>query len=321
MPRKILFSFAFSLCLTQLISAAPFTQVNKNYNRITSRVMIRKIAVPTLANLDFAAYSANPVRFDPAPQSPKRPVKKAVLADMTFGGSLTNQCATLAQTPLTDAEKESPMAWDPLQNKLWEITKSDAVAQVVGRIIGYKWADESIFIPYQEIAAVYLHGQGDAAELWVKVEFKPWASVVLDKSIGDEDKDGFKDIYGKLNLASVDKAMLGKAIEWMRNDYCKTILTKDQIVDWANVLASYWYPKLNTDVVDMTGQTKWPTPETEKDIIKELKGMTVDNPVVVIRGTPYGKKLFNVYLVDVRAFGCGRGTFGACPGSVRPGRT
>jgi alginate O-acetyltransferase complex protein AlgJ len=65
------------------------------------------------------------------------------------------------------------------------------------------------------------------------------------------------------------------------------------------VLASYWYPKLNTDVVDMTGQTKWPTPETEKDIIKELKGMTVENPVVVIRGTPYGKKLFNVYLVDV----------------------
>jgi alginate O-acetyltransferase complex protein AlgJ len=300
MTRNIFFGLAATLFLTQFLSAAgaPFEQVNKNFNRITSRVMIRKIAVPTLANLDYAAYGANPVRFDPAPQSPKQPAKKAALGEMTFGGSLINQCATLSQTPLTEAEKECPMAWDALQNKLWEITKSDAIARVVSKIVSWKWADESIFVPYQEIAAVYLHGQGDAAELWVKVEFKPWAKRVLDNSIGDEDKDGFPEIYGRLNLVSVDKAFLAKALEWMRNDYCKTLLTKEQVVDWANILASYWYPKLNTDVVDMTGQTKWPTPETEKDIIKELKGLTVDNPLVVIRGTPFGKKLFNVYLVD-----------------------
>jgi alginate O-acetyltransferase complex protein AlgJ len=287
-----------SLFLATALSASPYEQVNKNFNRITSRVMIRKITVPTLANLDFAAYTANPMRFDPAPQKPKSPAKKAIVSDMTFNGSLIDQCATLAKTPLTDSEKQNPLAWDPLANKLWEVTKSDAIAQVVSKIVGYKWADESIFIPYQEIAAVYLHGQGNATEVWVKVEFKPWANVVLDKTIGDEDKDGFKEIYGRLNPVSVDKSVLLKALDWIHNDYCKSVLTKDQIVDWANLLASYWYPKLNTDVVDMTGQTKWPTPETEKDIVRELKGLTVIDPLVVIRGTPYGKKLFNVYCVD-----------------------
>jgi hypothetical protein len=298
MKKSFFLIMAAILCFSQLLFAAPFTQVNKNYNRITSRVMIRKIAVPTLANLDFAAYYANPVRFDPAPQSPKKPAKKAGLADMTFNGALISQCATLSQTPLSDAEKQNSLAWDPLANRLWEVTKSDAIAQVVGKITGYKWADESIFIPYQEVAAVYLHGQGDAAELWVKVEFKPWATGMLDNTIRDEDKDGFRVMYGKLNLSGVDKTLLGKVYTWIRDDYCKTPLTKEQVVDWANVLASYWYPKLNTDMVDMAGQTKWPTPETEKPIIRELKGLTVDNPVVVIRGTPYGKKLFNVYLVD-----------------------
>jgi hypothetical protein len=300
MTRKIFYSLAATFCLAQFLSAAgaPFEQVNTNFNRITSRVMIRKIAVPTLANLDYAAYTANPVRFDPAPQSPKKPAKKVTLAEMTFGGSLTNQCAALSQTPLTVAEKEHPLAWDPLQNKLWEVTKSDAIARVVAKITGYKWADESIFIPYQEVAAVYLHGQADSASLWVKVEFKPWAGKILDISIVDADKDGFKEMYGKLNLAAVDKTLLTKALDWIRNEYCTTLLIKEQVVDWANVLASYWYPKLNTDIVDLTGQTKWPTPETEKNIIRELKGMTVDNPLVVIRGTPYGKKLFNVYCVD-----------------------
>jgi hypothetical protein len=277
--------------------AAPFEQVNKGYNRITSRVMIRKVAVPTLAALDYAAYFANPVRFDPAPQSPKKPAKKAGLADMTFSGALANLCLSIDKTPLTEAEKAQPMAWDPLPTALWKATKSDAIAQIVSKITGYKWADESIFIPYQEVAAVYLHGEGDNTQIWVKVEFKPWVKFLASEII-DEEKDGFKDVYGRLDLSAVDKAVLAKTIAWLKTDYGATVLTKEQAVDWATALASYWYPKLNTDVVDMTGQTKWPTPETEKDAIKELKGLTVENPLVVIRGTPYGKKLFNVYLVD-----------------------
>jgi hypothetical protein len=297
MLNKTVLSAAVMLFAANVLSAAPFEQVNKGYNRISSRVMIRKIATPTLANLDYAAYTANPVRFDPQPMAPKKPAKKVGIAECTFGGALSSPCASIKNTPLTEAEREMPVAWDPLQNKLWDVTKTDQFAKVGAKINGWKWADSSMYIPYQEVVAAYLHGQGEAAEVWVKIEFKPWVRF-LDATVTDEDKDGFKELYGRLNIEAVDKTVRQKAFDRIRGDYCKALLTKEQVVDWANALASYWYPKLNTDVVDMTGQTKWPTAETEKDIVRELKGLVVDNPLVVIRGTPYGKKLFNIYLVD-----------------------
>ena len=281
------------------VSAAPFENVLKNYNRVTSRVMIRSIAVPTLANLDYAAYFANPIRFDHQAVSPKKPAKKIGLADLTFGGALVSPCVSLSQTPLTSAEKDMPLAWDPLQNKLWEITKSDGFSKIGAQINGEKWADPSVFMAYQEIAAAYLHGVGDSTQLWVRIEFKPWVKF-LDPSIPDEAKDGFREIYGRLNTDALDKSLRQKAFDWIRNDYTTTLLTKDQVIDWANLLASYWYPKLNTDVVDMTGQTKWPTPDADMGAIKELKGFVVKDPLVVIRGNPYGTILYNVFLVDFK---------------------
>ncbi len=279
------------------LSAAPFENVLKHYNRLTSRVMIRSIALPTLANLDFAAYTENPIRYDHQAVKPKKPAKKIALGDLTFGGALASPCLSLSQTPLSAVEKSLPMAWDPLQNKLWEITKSDAISKIGARIVSEKWADPSVYLAYQEIAAVYLHGQGDSAQLWVKIEFKPWVTF-LDPAIVDEENNGFHQAYGRLNLDNVDKAILQKAFNWVRNEYSKTVLTKDQVADWANILASYWYPKLNTDIVDMAGQTHWPTPDADKAAVKELKGFAVDNPLVVIKGNPFGTVLYNVFLVN-----------------------
>jgi alginate O-acetyltransferase complex protein AlgJ len=288
--------FIVSALAAAPVLAQPYETVNKNFNRITSRVMIRAIAVPTLAALDYSAYSANPVRFDPQKVTPKKPAKKIGLSDLSFGGALLNQCPDPSQTPLTPQEIAQPMAWDPLQNKLWELAKTDVFARIGTQISGEKWTDPSIFIPYQEIAALYLHGSGENAQLWAKIEFKPWVKF-LDPSIPDRDQDGFREIYGQLNLDAVDTALERTVFEWMANDYCTTVLNREQVVDWANILASYWYPKLNTDVVDITGQPRWPTAETEKDIVKELKGLTVADPLVVIRGNPYGKKIYNLFVV------------------------
>lgn len=297
MMKSIIASIAATFCVFQLVSAAPYEQINKNFNRVTSRVMIRSIPVPTQANLDYAAYSANPIRFDHQPVTPKKPAKKIGLEALTFGGALASPCISLSQTPLSVSEKDMPLAWDPLQNKLWEITKSDAFSKIGSKISSEKWADPDVFMAYQEIAAVYVHGQGDSAQLWAKIEFKPWVTF-LDAKIAAESKDGFHQIYGRLNLDAIDKSLRRKAFDWIAADYSKTVWTKDQVIDWANILASYWYPKLNTDVVDLTGQSQWPTPDADKDAIKELKGYVVKNPLVVIRGNPYGTILYNVFIVN-----------------------
>jgi hypothetical protein len=294
MKIKIILLGAIFLC--QFSYSAPFETLNKNFNRIKSRVMVREIKIPTLANLDYAAYTANPVRFDPHPESPKTPPKKPGLADCTFNGAISRQCAALSQTPLTDAEKDGPIAWEALQNRLWEVIKTDAFAKIGQKVSGEKWADASVYPAYQEIACAYLHGSGKNTELWVKIEFKPWVKFL--DNIGDDDNDGFKNMYGKLNCSDVPNEMLEKALAWMRSDYCEKVLTKDQVIDWANVLASYWYPKLNTDIVDLAGQTLWPNNNTEKEFTRELKGLVVKDPLVVIRANPYGKKLYNVFVVD-----------------------
>jgi hypothetical protein len=285
------------LLLCQYSFSVPYETLNKNFSRLKSHVFVRKIDTPTLANLDCAAYFSNPVRYDPQKVKPKKPAKKIGITDMVFGGAILSPCARLSQTPLTEAEKEQPLAWDPLQNRLWGITKTDLFGKITSAVNGEKWADPSVFLPYQEIAAAYLHSAGDSTSLWVKIEFKPWVKFL--DGVLDEDRDGFREIYGKVDLSSVDKGLLKKAVEWIGSDYTKTIVTKDQMVDWANVLASYWYPKLNTDLVDMTGQTEWPTNDTaEKKIKCELKGFSIKDPTVVIRGNPYGKKIYNVFIAD-----------------------
>ena len=277
-------------------NATPVETLNKNYSRTKSSVLVRKIASPTLANLDYAAYNANVVRFDPESFNPKAPKVVPTLAELTFGGTLASVCDSINGTPLTDEEKNKAMAWAPMQNRIWSAVKTDAFAKLAGKINSDKWGDPAIFKPYQEVTAAYLHDNHGASELWVRVEFAPWVKFL--KNIPDLDKDGFKKIYGRLDLSGIDTVILKKTFNWIRTEYCGKELKREDIVDWENILASYWYPVLNTDIVDMTGQTQWPTAETEKNIVKEVKGLVVKDPVAVIRGKPFQKPIYNVFVIE-----------------------
>jgi alginate O-acetyltransferase complex protein AlgJ len=282
----ILYSYGFG---------APYVNLVKNYSQSKSSVMVRMVGRPTLANLDCAAYINNPIRFDPAVFKPKR-TKKAFLKDMTFDGALIEVHNVLEKTPLTNEEKENPLAWAPFQNYLWRNVKTNAFVQIAAKISGYKWSDKSISRPYQEVVAAYLHGSGKETQLWVKVEFASWVDFL--EGIHDRDRNGRKEIYGRLSLETIDAAIADKSFQVVRSDYMAKILTPEDITDWANVLASYWYPTLNTDMVDMSAEKKWPVKDTPASILKELGGLVVNNPVAVICGKPFGKPLYNVFAVE-----------------------
>jgi hypothetical protein len=298
--------------LSQAIGAS-YTDLVPKYNRTTARIMARSIAVPTKANLDFAAYASNPIRIDPEKLTPKKPAKPVTIAAMTFGGALKKAVATLAETPLTKEELDQPLAWAPLTNYLDNELKIPALKAVGTKIIGEKWGDPEIFKPYQDIAALYLHTNGKVMELWIKVEFMPWVSFL--QGIGDADKDGFKEIYGELNTDSIPAAQLTKSLTWITSDYMVKKLTKEEITDWANVLASYWYPTLNTDIFDMSAATQWPTSETEPDVKSTIKGLVIKSPTAVIRGNPYGKVLYNIFVVE----GLNKKDSVATPAAATPG--
>ncbi|MBN1128298.1 MAG: hypothetical protein JXA71_04895 [Chitinispirillaceae bacterium] len=273
----------------------PYKELAPGYSRTRSMVMARSIDVPSRAHLDFAAYNANPVRFDPEKQKPKKPAQPVTLRDMTFKGALLKAVATIEETPLTKNEVSSPYAWAPLMNLLWTELKADGFRKLGSAIIGEKWNDPEIFKPYQDIAALYLHRSGDKIELWVKIEFMPWVKFL--KGIQDADNDGFREIFGLLSTGSIEASQLEASVGFITGDYATRPLNREEIVDWANVLASYWYPTLNTDIVTMDGFSSWPTAETEVKVRKAAKKLVIDDPVAVIRGNPYGKVLYNVFVV------------------------
>jgi hypothetical protein len=282
--------YLFVLIVAQVIAAAPYLERVPKFNRLKSNAMVREIAVPTLANLDFAAYNANPILAEPQKFAPKKPPRPVTLQSITFGGLLTGVCDSIGQTPLTPPEREAPLAWKPLVKRLREVVKDPALQNFSATINGYKWADASIFMPYQEIATAYLHETGAGTEMWVKIEFSPWVSFLA--VVNDNDDDGYRELY-----ARVADSLVAPAVAWIRGDYQHKVLSRADVVDWVTELNSYWYPTKNTDAVDQTGYTSWPNQQTEKAVAKTMRGVTIQDPVAVVRGRPFAKPIYNVYIV------------------------
>ena len=293
---KLLALLSFSVAFA--VPDKPYKELVPAFNRQKSQVYIREIAVPTLANFDFAAYDCNPVLVDPPAQKPKKTPKQVGMEGLTFVGAIKVPVQNLAATPLTEQEKAQPLAWKPLIKRAWEIVKDDKLQYLASRVNSYKWADPLVFQPYQEVTTAYIHDNEGQVELWVKIEFLPWVTFV--KNVSDEDGDGYREIYGKLNTESVNADSLAKMISWIKHDYTVTLLTWQQMEDWVTDLASYWYPTRNTDILDLASDGIWPDSRTGRKIIKQLKGVKVKHPLAVIEGKPFSPRvpIYNVFIVD-----------------------
>lgn len=287
------------LLLSSITASAPYQELVPNFKCLHSNVMVRKIDSPTLANLDFSAYDRNPVlvdRFDKI-KLPKN--KTGVKLDtLSFGNAVLEIKNSLHETPLTENELHSPLAWKPLIKKLWTVVKEDDFQTLSPKVSSFKWSNPEIFQPFQQISILYLHQTNSSTEFWVKIDFSPWVNFL--ENVSDEDKDGFLEIYGKLNPDSLNNDSLPMVIDWIREQYCKKILSHQEILDWITDLASYWYPTRNTDILDLSTENSWPLKTTPRHIRKELKGLIIDNPLAVIEGKPFSpqKPIYNVFITD-----------------------
>ncbi|MBN1603532.1 MAG: hypothetical protein JW915_18120 [Chitinispirillaceae bacterium] len=280
------------------VSGKPYNELNTSFKRSKSRVTVRKIERPTLANLDFAAYDKNPILAEVTEGKPRKKVSSVAVESITFDNTLFHIKDNMNETPLTAAEREEPLAWKPLIRKLWNAVKDDRLQQLGSKVASYKWSDPDVFIPYQEITTVYLHEENNQTELWVKVEFSEWVSFL--KNIQDEDRDGLREIYGMLDVSSIHKDSLQKSINWIRNEYTNRTLNHEEMTDWITDLASYWYPTKNTDILDPAETRLWPVASTHKKVLRELRGQKFENPLAVVEGKPVSadKPIYNVYIVD-----------------------
>jgi hypothetical protein len=271
------------------------TTLNRDYNRLRSHVLVRRVKIPTEANLDFAAYSKNVMLADTEWKAVRPPAKIKPEA-LTFGGLVRETKTLLDFTPLTEEEKAAPMAWTPVLEALlkWNFEKAAILANAYSAVTGEKWGDTSdVAQPYQEFSAIYLHRKGNVKEVWVELEFKPWLNSSMD-GIADQDRDGYPEIFARLDPGMFTREM----IDHITGDYFGKVLSEPQAMDWARNLASRWYPSYNTDLVTLDPRSAWPYEDTPSDVKKELGGLSLADPLFIFQGRPFEDTIFNAFVVD-----------------------
>ena len=308
------------------VGHAEVETLNSGYRRGNAVALIRRVARPTRANLDFAAYHANFMIDEPAPEDQNAAAAPAKYeADTVFAGLLESASLTssIAKTSLTAEERQRPLALAPLTE--WLVQKNPKLGtgleELSSAVREERWgAAAGPPLPRQAATLGYLHArEGKAPELWVKVEFASWFHGFSD--LPDEDGDGHPEIYGRAREGLLPEA----AAELVRTDYAGKVLAPAEVHSWAHKLASYWYPSYNTDLVDAAAT--WPDADTEKEVVESLGELKVAAPTVVMRGKPEGKPTYNVFVVEGvpgKAAGKGGGKAVAAaagkPGAAAPAR-
>ncbi len=275
------------------------TTVNPSYRRSTSQVLVRRVNRPTRASLDYAAYHANFMNADPAPEGrPAGEKGKPPSTANPFGGALVANSLTgsVARTALSPEERAHPLALPPLVELLVskKIAGSDRLEDVVARVRSESWGlpGGPQFVR-QTATEAFLHdpGQGRPVEMWLKIELAPWFTGF--PSPPDEDGDGFPEIYGRVADSAIGPTQ--DIVKFVRSEYEGRVFTPAEVKAWAHQLASYWYPSYNTDLV--AAPAAWPAADTEPAVREELGNLSFAAPAVVMRGKPQGKPVYNVFLV------------------------
>jgi len=293
MRRSAVLAATLALCSCRSELAPPVRTLNPGYDRTTSHVLIREVVLPTRANLDYAAWNANLFLVDTA----RVEVHPAVVTpeSLLAGGLFADICTSLDETPLSDSERISPLAWKPVEDQwlAWSFDSTGPLVSKVQEFAGRKWGDTSgAWQAFQQIVALHLHRGPDGDQAWVRIEFAPWMTPHL-KGIVDQDGDGHAEAWARLASPSPSPYML----RMLRGEYTSRVLSRPEVVQWANELAALWYPVYFTDMIDLSAENAFPQSSTESNVMKELGDLRIAQPVAVMRGRPFGTPLYLVLRV------------------------
>ena len=227
---------------------------------------VRVVAKPTLAALDFAAYSANPIRLagkDEKPENYTGKMAGAKIADYPFP-----MLDSVSESVPAIAQAVAPVAWEPLSKILYAQTGNDSLSQVLNAVEAVKWDEPDVFRAFQTVSRLWGVPMSDGSvEWWAEVTPASWT--------------GRSVFYGKLKFASH-----GETAEVL-NYYLTAEMNADDAMNWARTLSSYWYPTLNTDLEQHTPGDFWPVGSKNQ-------------PFAVMRGNPMGKAMWIAF--EVPAF-------------------
>jgi len=224
---------------------------------------VRVVAKPTLAALDYAAYSANPIRLAGKDEKPENYAGK--MASAKIGDYPFPMLESLSESAPAAVAGRPPLAWEPLSKILYAQTGNDSLGILLNAVEAVKWDEPEVFRAFQTVSKLWGVALTDGSvEWWVEVSPAVWTGRVP--------------FYGKLKLASA-----GETAEVL-NYYLTAEMGAEDAMNWVRTLSSYWYPTLNTDLEQHTPGAPW-------------EG---GRPFAVMRGNPMGTPMWVAF--DVPAF-------------------
>ena len=181
-------------------------------------------------------------------------------------------------------EDKNPMAFGALKLKLFEKFKLDAFQKVHQFVAGQKWGHDGLHV-YQSPEVLYLKKNQGNVEYWVEVQLdfpqNTWT---------DQNGDGKAEFFAKIPKEFEPPKTI---LPWLVGEYSSKEFSLQEAKDWGQVLASYWYPIYNTDLLPLEGNT-WPSPQTEPEVKQALGESQIQSPFLVMRGNPHGEVIYNV---------------------------
>ena len=224
---------------------------------------VRVVAKPTLAALDYAAYSANPIRLAGKDEKPENYAGK--MASAKIGDYPFPMLESLSESAPAAVAGRPPLAWEPLSKILYAQTGNDSLGILLNAVEAVKWDEPEVFRAFQTVSKLWGVALTDGSvEWWVEVSPAVWT--------------GRAPFYGKLKLASA-----GETAEVL-NYYLTAEMGAEDAMNWVRTLSSYWDPTLNTDLEQHTPGAPW-------------EG---GRPFAVMRGNPMGTPMWVAF--DVPAF-------------------
>lgn len=272
---------------------------NQNYDRLHSRVLVREVDRATRANLDYAAYHANFMILEEAPESAASSSSGASRVADPFAGTLeaATLTADITSTQLTAQERAAPLAFAPMLELALarKVAGTEVLETVATAVRSETWGQPPRpGTAYQAVTEAFVHRLASGgSELWVKIEFAPWFKAL--GTVPDQDRDGVTELYARVRATPLHPELA----RWIETDYGGRVLDRAEVLTWANQLASYWYPSFNTDLVPPP--VSWPDSSVESDIRVELRGETFKAPSIVVRGKPQGRATYEVFLVHTQS--------------------
>jgi alginate O-acetyltransferase complex protein AlgJ len=226
---------------------------------------LRVVGKPTLAALDFAAYSNNPIRLAGKEEKPEN--YKGVMAPAKVTEYPFPMLDSISENEPAVVAGRQPLAWEPLAKILYAQTGNDSLGNILNAVEAVKWNEPEVFRAFQTVSRLWGVPMSDGSvEWWAEVTPAAWTER--------------KPFYGKLNLSSH-----GETAEIL-NYYLTGEMNIDDAMNWARTLSSYWYPTLNTDLEPHTAGAPW-----EGD---------ANRPFAVMRGNPMGNPMWIAF--EVPAF-------------------